>query len=111
MAERVYTTECQRRSQRPGWWTGDVWKCLPALKKYRPDLKIVVVDAIPTGLVLITNLDPKNGVLADNYANIIQEFSSLNIAEYGIKKHQNDCAMISTKAFARFEDLSKFFWL
>jgi len=111
MAERIYTDECRKQSQRPGWWTGDVWKCLPALKKYRPDLQIIVVDARLTGLVLITNLDPKNSVLADNYANIVREFIGLNIAEYGIQKYQNDCAMIPTRALARFEDVSKFFWL
>ncbi len=106
MAERVYSKECKRRSKFPGWWTGDVWKCLPALKKYRPDLKIIVVDAGPTGLVLITNLDPKNTVLAENYLDIVQEFIDLSLADYGIRKFQDDCAIISTRELT--EDMSKF---
>ncbi|HEX4111546.1 MAG TPA: class I SAM-dependent methyltransferase [Stellaceae bacterium] len=111
MAERVYTEECKKESQRPGWWTGDVWKCLPALKKYRPDLRILVVDAAPTGLVLITNLDPKSSVLGENYWKIVDEFFDLDIAQYGIRKHQSNCAMISTKDLERPHDISKFFRL
>jgi hypothetical protein len=107
MAERVYSKECKRQSKFPGWWTGDVWKCLPALKKYRPDLKIIVVDAGPTGLVLITKLDPHSTVLAENYADIVQEFIDLSIAEYGIRKYHNDCAMVSTSELTK--DISKFF--
>jgi hypothetical protein len=111
MAARVYTEECKRRTQRPGWWTGDVWKCLPALKKYRPDLRIRVVDAAPTGLVLITNLNPNNSVLADNYWKIVDEFVGVDIARYGIRKHQEDCALVSTKELMRRQDLSKFLWI
>lgn len=107
MAERVYTDECRRRSTFPDRWAGDVWKILPALKKYRPDLKIAVVDAEPTGLVLITRLDPQSNVLSDNYDGIVQEFSGLDIAKYGIARHQDDCAMISTRALARAADVAK----
>lgn len=106
MAERVYSKECNRRSRFRGFYTGDVWKCLPALKKYRPDLTIIVVDAQPTGLVLITNLNPKNTVLAENYLDIVQEFIDLKLAEYGIRKFQDDCAIVSTKELTK--DIAKF---
>ncbi|MEZ5960373.1 MAG: class I SAM-dependent methyltransferase [Hyphomonadaceae bacterium] len=36
------------------WWTGDVFKVIPVLRHYRPDLKINVLDCAPTGLVMIT---------------------------------------------------------
>jgi len=39
-----------------GNWTGDVWKLFPILKKYRPDLDVRVLDAAPTGIVLIGDL-------------------------------------------------------
>lgn len=59
------------------WWTGDVWKVIPILRKYRPDLKIVCVDAPPTGLVFISNLDPSNDSLQRDYCRIVEEFAAL----------------------------------
>ena len=55
-------------------WTGDVWKVVPILSRYRPDLTVKIYDARPTGLVVISDLDPSNNVLWDNYDNIISEF-------------------------------------
>ncbi len=55
-------------------WTGDVWKLLPILRKYRPDLKIEVVACPPSGLVLVTGLAAGNRVLERNYDAIIAEF-------------------------------------
>jgi hypothetical protein len=59
----------------PGYWTGDVWKIVPILKKYRPDLRIMFLDCPPTGLVCITNLDPRSNVLRDSYLDIVEEFA------------------------------------
>ena len=39
-------------------WSGDVWKVVPCLRRYRPDLAIATVDVPPTGMAVITNLDP-----------------------------------------------------
>ncbi len=64
-------------------WTGDVWKLVPILKKYRPDLKIEVFDCPPSGLTLVSNLDPKNTVLSDNYDSIIEEFMDKSIESFG----------------------------
>lgn len=41
-------------------WAGDVWKVLPILREHRPDLRIAVVDAAPTGLAVVTGLDPSS---------------------------------------------------
>lgn len=54
------------------WWTGDVWKIIPVLKQYRPDLSIEILDCRPTGLVAITGLDPSSRVLSDAYDDIIK---------------------------------------
>ena len=64
-------------SRFPGYWTGDVWKLVPILKEYRPDLKIVCVDSAPTGLVFISNLDPGSRVLSDNYLEIVGKYAAM----------------------------------
>jgi hypothetical protein len=56
------------------WWTGDVWRVLPVIQKYRPDLVVTLLDCAPTGLVVITNLDPANTTLSDNYNAIMSQF-------------------------------------
>jgi hypothetical protein len=56
------------------WWAGDVWKILPVLWAYRPELEIEVLNAPPTGLVVIRGLDPASTVLSDHYEQIIAEF-------------------------------------
>lgn len=58
-------------------WTGDVWKLVPILRKYRPDLEVVLVDCPPTGLVCITGLDPGSRVLSQRYREIVREFRAV----------------------------------
>ncbi|MDR6984039.1 hypothetical protein J2X32_002681 [Rheinheimera pacifica] len=57
-------------------WTGDVWKVKAILQQFRPDLVMLAVDAYPTGLLLITALDPDNTQLEQNYSAIVQEYLS-----------------------------------
>jgi len=45
--ERMATREFERGPESEvtrGAWTGDVWKLIPTLKKYRPDLDVAYVD-------------------------------------------------------------------
>lgn len=53
------------RDQCPGDWTGDVWRIEPILAKYRLDLDLIPVNTFPTGLLIVTNLDPGNTRLTD----------------------------------------------
>ncbi|MFI6659248.1 class I SAM-dependent methyltransferase [Streptomyces sp. NPDC050523] len=55
-------------------WTGDVYKVIEILTRYRPDLKLVLVDTQPTGQLVIFGADPKNTVLTDKYDEIMAEF-------------------------------------
>lgn len=68
MAER------DRRNAKTRAWTGDVWKVIPILRKYRPELEISLFDAAPTGLTVVRNLDPGNDVLQRHYDEIIESF-------------------------------------
>ena len=61
-------------SVHPNWWTGDVWKILLVLRRYRPDLTVEVLNAPPTGLVMIRGLDPESRVLIDKESGILEEF-------------------------------------
>lgn len=72
-------------SIRPGKaWTGDVWKLIPILRQYRPDLDLTVLDCWPTGLVLVTGLDPGNDVLSRQYEQIVSEWGQVTLADYGV---------------------------
>jgi SAM-dependent methyltransferase len=41
-------------------WTGDVWRFADRLASERPDLRLTRLDAAPTGLLIISGLDPAN---------------------------------------------------
>ena len=71
----------QRRTQETQFWTGDVWKALLALKHYRPDLDIFTIPAAPTGLTVVTGLDPSSRVLVDGYEEAVRRFIGLPFAE------------------------------
>jgi hypothetical protein len=58
-------------------WSGDVWKLIVCLKDTRPMLRISVVDVLPTGLAIITGLDPTSTVLADGYAQLTEQYAGL----------------------------------
>jgi hypothetical protein len=55
----------------PGAWTGDVWKVVPILARSRPDLRITLFDCPPTGLVVVSRLDPRSRVLHDRMEELI----------------------------------------
>ncbi|MEM9787791.1 MAG: class I SAM-dependent methyltransferase [Pseudomonadota bacterium] len=95
-----------------GPWTGDVWKLVPILQKYRPDLKIDVFDCRPTGLVAVSNLDPKNATLAENYETIEREFIACDIETYGPDKFYDSFAYVNAndhyeEGFALFNKIGE----
>jgi len=59
-------------------WTGDVWKLVLCLKEFRPDLKVSTVDVPPSGLCIITGLDPTSRELEANYTEICERFIGLD---------------------------------
>src|SRR5271157_2541021 len=66
------------RERKTRVWTGDVWKLIPCLKKYRPDLNIRTIDVKPSGLSIITDLDPGSNALSQNMARICEEYIPLD---------------------------------
>lgn len=65
-------------------WTGDVWKLIPILIKYRPDLRLTVLDAAPTGLVVISNLDPQSRELDQHYDEILSHYQTMTLERFGV---------------------------
>jgi hypothetical protein len=70
------------RGRVTGAWTGDVWRVILALRKYRPDLNITVLDAVPTGIGIISGIDPNSDVLSSNYEDIVAEFMNVNTLSF-----------------------------
>ncbi|MEU6357550.1 class I SAM-dependent methyltransferase [Streptomyces sp. NPDC047072] len=62
------------RDRHTNAWTGDVYKVIEVLNRYRPDLETVLVDTEPTGLLVVFGADPTNTVLTEKYDEIIAEF-------------------------------------
>ena len=81
--------ETARRQRQQRWWTGDVWKVVPLLRRLRPDLRLRMVsneEAPPIGLLLVTNLDPTNDTLhrlsADEIAALQVDDDGTGLAAY-----------------------------
>ena len=62
------------RDRHTNAWTGDVYKLVEILNRYRPDLVTVLVDTQPTGQLLVFGADHENTVLTDKYDEIIAEY-------------------------------------
>jgi hypothetical protein len=70
--------ETSTRERRTDFWTGDVWKIVPCLSRYRPDLFVRTLDVPPTGLTVIRNLDPSSSLLTELYDRLCEEFIPLD---------------------------------
>lgn len=103
------TAGMMSRTHAHGAWTGDVWKVLPALRKYRPDLQITYLDCPPTGLVAITNLDPKSSAIHDGYFSIIREFMEADGS--ALKELYSRLILTKSADLQSHEELTKLFWL
>jgi len=62
------------------FWCGDVWKVIPSLIKYRPDLVINVIPTKPAGVGVINNLCPESTLLKENLDQIVSEYKHREIS-------------------------------
>lgn len=62
------------RNHHAGAWTGDVYKVIEILNRYRPELETFMIDTQPTGLLAVFGADPTSTTLEDKYDEIIAEF-------------------------------------
>jgi hypothetical protein len=61
------------REQVTDFWSGDVWRLIVLLKRHRPDLAVYTLGVPPTGLGLITRLDPGSTVIREHLGQIVSE--------------------------------------
>jgi hypothetical protein len=64
------------RTRRTRIWTGDVWKLIYCLREFRSDLQLSLIDAHPTGLLVVTNLNPEDITIREYYNTIIRRYST-----------------------------------
>ncbi|BBX47796.1 hypothetical protein GCM10009641_11600 [Mycobacterium cookii] len=104
MALRQWLPGGPSETETAPFWTGDVWKLLPILKKYRPDLRLHVLDCPPTGLVAITRVDPASHVLDDRYYDIIDEHAATVMDEYRLRSLWEELEMTDSAALCEEPD-------
>jgi hypothetical protein len=82
------------RDRTTSFWSGDVWRLILALRRWRPDLAIHTVTAPPTGLAIVRGLDPGSRVLADNLARVCEEFLAVGYEAIAGRRHEalNACS-------------------
>jgi len=66
------------RDQLTTFWSGDIWRLIVLLKRHRPDLHVRTIAASPTGLGIITGLDPNSTYIADHLQDMIEEGLALD---------------------------------
>jgi len=64
------------RDRHTGDWAGDVYKLIPVMRRYRPDLVTIPVDTTPTGVLVVLGADPTNSVLREHYDEIVAAWAS-----------------------------------
>jgi hypothetical protein len=97
----------QARAKKTQFYTGDVWKTVLCLKCYRPDLDIFTVATSPTGLTVVTGLDPASRVLADKFDEAVARFIDYPYAEFedqlaaNLNIVPNDWSVVAARLQAR----------
>ena len=66
------------RERQTVFWSGDIWRLILLLRKYRPDLSVNVIATAPTGLGVVRRLDPASRVLDGRLDEIGREFLALD---------------------------------
>ncbi|MSP98559.1 MAG: hypothetical protein EXR29_15350 [Betaproteobacteria bacterium] len=78
----VYPLDSQTsdRNRQTAFWTGDVWRVVLALRKFRPDLSIHTVGVPPTGLAVVRHLDPRSDLLPGRYDEIVGDLLAVDLS-------------------------------
>ena len=98
MARRNFTLGDTDEGELAHSWTGDVWKIIPILKEYRPDLRVHVLDCPPTGLVAVSRLDPSSTALSGAYHEILDKFGDCSLDSYGLQRLWGEHRLVDSRS-------------
>jgi hypothetical protein len=96
-----FCEEVATRRRQTRFWTGDTFKVLLVLASVRPDLRLAVVPCYPSGLGIVTGLDPRNTVPPTEYANALETWQKVGFSDAFAKMQQsvatlpNDFALVA----------------
>lgn len=68
-----------QRHRETRFWLGDTWKVILMLKKHRPDLTIFTIPAFPSGLSVVTNLDPTSNALGNQFSELVEQWMGVTL--------------------------------
>jgi len=81
------------------------------LRKYRPDLRIEVFDSALTGIVAVTNLDPKSQVLSENYIEAVEWLAAVEMRDYGLRRYFDELNILDARILTDPVQLARYAWL
>ncbi len=70
------------RDRKTVFWPGDTWKVMMILKELRPDLNIFTIPAYPSGLGVVTGLNPESQVLSEGLREAVQDWMPVKVEPY-----------------------------
>jgi hypothetical protein len=73
-------------------------------------LKIYALDCPPSGLIMITGLDPNSRVLDDKYFDIVEEFKETAEDVAQLEAFAKTVDVIATRNIRDLADLAKYSW-
>jgi SAM-dependent methyltransferase len=82
-------------------WCGDVWRFVRLLERMRPDLRLTRLDTYPTGLLVVSNLNPDNASLRDEYNPVVRQLQETPLEEPPEELIKRVCAVNPTEAAIR----------
>ncbi len=84
----------------PIWWAGDVWKVVRILQRWRPELTIRAVNCPPTGMIVVTGLNPSSTLLSDAYEQAVAEHASATLTQGEAEAYFASLSWLPTSALA-----------
>ncbi|HXT68235.1 MAG TPA: class I SAM-dependent methyltransferase [Vicinamibacterales bacterium] len=76
------------RTRTTHFYSGDVWKTTLCIRELRPDLQMAIVPTSPTGLCIVSGLDPRSTLLAESYDACTAAFRDLTFDDYRMRMRQ-----------------------
>ena len=108
IATRDLNLDCRVDAATRLWWAGDVWKLLPILRDFRPDLEVAILDCPPTGLIIVRSPDRNSRALINAYDEIIGKYQDVNLEEFQIERFREEFPTTESRSIFERESMLRF---